>query len=103
MSRASFPRTEHSVLLQENLATLLSSLVTQLEFTSLGLDHYRCSYRFGFRLRAQSGDAEWKELSIHFQLADRLEQSGDVTELKGIFTRFVERNFGGLEMPRNRP
>jgi len=90
MSRASFPRPEHAALLGEKIAAYLRSGNLPLEVASKGPDHYRCSYRYGFR---KPPEAAWRELSIHFQVAERLETSNDAGELNGILDLFLERNF----------
>jgi hypothetical protein len=54
------------------------------------LDHYRCCYRLG--LRRAPGD-DWTVLSIHFQVAERLESSHDDTELDRLLDQFLDRYF----------
>lgn len=90
MSRASFPRPEHAARLGEEIAAHLRTTNLPLEVASKGLDHYRCSYRFGLR---QPPEGAWRELSIHFQVAERLETSHDAGELIGMINQFLERNF----------
>jgi hypothetical protein len=90
MSRASFPRPEQIALLRERIAARLAACAIPLEVAERGLDHYRCCYRFGFR---QSSGTDWRDLAIHFQLAERLEVSGDDAELGRLLDLFWERNF----------
>ena len=90
MSRSSFPRPEHIALLRERIAGRLQEHSIPLEMSERAVDHYRCCYRFGFRRR---GDNEWKDLSIHFQIAERLEQGGDASDLEELLNLFLERNF----------
>ena len=90
MSRASFPRPEHSALLREKIHTALQARGLPLELTDRGIDQYRCCYRFGFRRFAAQ---EWTDLAIHFQVAERLESSSDDAELEHILILFLERYF----------
>ena len=90
MSRASFPRPEHLALLQEKIGQWLQDRNWGIEVTERGLDHYRCQYRFGFR-RPPEG---WVELSIHFQVAGRLETGSGDTELCRLLETFLKRSFG---------
>ena len=90
MSRASFPRPEHVALLRERIAARLAAGAIPLETTERGLDHYRCSYRFGFR---QNSLQDWTDLAIHFQLVERLATSGDDAELGRLLDLFWERSF----------
>ena len=90
MSRSSFPRPEHVALLRQRIAARLQGDSISLEMSERGVDHYRCCYRYGFRRR---GDNEWKDLSIHFQIVERLEQGGDASELEELLNLFLERNF----------
>lgn len=90
MSRSSFPRPEHIALLREKIAQRLQSYEVPLELAERGVDHYRCCYRFGVR---QSPDRNWLELSIHFQLAERLESGRSSAELDQMLTLFLERHF----------
>lgn len=90
MSRASFPRAEHSLLLQQRIEHRLRVRQIGLEVTARGVDHYRCRYRFGFR---RSPGQEWAELSVHFQVAERLEASQQEGELSRILDSFLERAF----------
>jgi hypothetical protein len=78
------------VLLRERIAAHLAAAGIPLEATERGLDHYHCSYRFGFRENPLS---DWTDLSIHFQLAERLAASGDDTELGRVLDLFWERSF----------
>jgi hypothetical protein len=90
MSRASFPRSEHSTLLHDKIAEVLRTCAPQIELAERGLDHYRCCYRFGLR---QAPERPWSELSIHFQVAERLEANPSGDELEQIIQLFLERNF----------
>ena len=90
MSRSSFPQPHHAALLREKIHTSLQASGIPLEAIDRGLDQYRCCYRFGFR---RSAEQEWTELAIHFQVAERLENSGDESELALLIDRFLERYF----------
>ncbi|MBI3934472.1 MAG: hypothetical protein HY316_07240 [Acidobacteria bacterium] len=90
MSRASFPRPEHSALLREKIAERLRSHPVPLEVGARSLDQYRCCYRFGFR---ESPDQDWVELSIHFQVAERLESNPGSGELDKLLDLFLNRHF----------
>jgi len=93
MSRASFPRHEHAVLLLEKIEQRLRTRPLALEVAERGLDHLRCCYRFGFR---RSHEQEWIELCIHFQVAERLEASQDEAELHRILDSFLDRAFSSV-------
>ena len=90
MSRSSFPRSHHAALLREKIQPALRARGIPLEVIDRGLDQYRCCYRFGFR---RSAEQEWTELAIHFQVAERLESSGDEAELERMLHLFLERYF----------
>ena len=96
MSRSSFPRQEHAALLRDQIRDRLKSVAAPMEVVDRGLDQYRCCYRFGLR---RPTDAGWKELSVHFQVAKRLEDTGDGTELRGIIDAFVLRHYGSAASP----
>ena len=100
MSRASFPRPEHVALLRERIAAHIVDTSLSLETTERGLDHYRCAYRFGFRRNSRS---DWTDLSIHFQLAERLAESGDDTELDRLLDLFWERCFAAGNSDQSEP
>ena len=90
MSRSSFPRPEHSALLGEKIAAHLRSRSITLELAQRPPDHYRCCYRFGLR---EPANQAWVELSIHFQVAERLEITPASGELDQILDLFFERHF----------
>jgi hypothetical protein len=90
MSRSSFPRPEHAALLHGAIARQLRSRPAPFELVDRGLDHYRCRYRFGIR---RSPESDWTELSVHFQVAERLELTRNSEELDGILDLFLERHF----------
>src|ERR1051325_11628117 len=98
MSRSSFPRAEHLSLLKNAVAERLRVGRLPVQLSGESLDHYRCCYRLAFdRIdSASSVDAiteAQRELSIHFQIAERLENSGDATEINALLDQFVQRNF----------
>lgn len=99
MSRASFPRPEHSALLREKIEQRLRARPLDLEVAERGLDHYRCRYRFGFR---RSSDENWIELPIHFQVAERLETTCSDAKLGRILDSFLDRYFPGTEPGHHR-
>ena len=94
MSRASFPRPEHSDLLREKINDRLRARRLDLELTERGPDHYRCRYRFGFR---RSPEQDWIELAIHFQVAERLQTGRSDTELARILDSFLDSHFPQAE------
>ncbi|MBI3894633.1 MAG: hypothetical protein HY313_01745 [Acidobacteria bacterium] len=89
MSRPSFPRPEHLVLLREKIGQWLLERNLEIEVAERGLDHYRCQYRFGFR----RPPGEWLELPVHFQVADRLEMGHDEGELHRLLKAFLGKFF----------
>jgi hypothetical protein len=96
MSRCSFPRPQHAVLLREKIAERLRSYPVPVEVSERGLDHYRCCYRFGIRRAPEQDEVE---LSVHFQVAERLEAAGSAEELIRILDLFVERHFASDATP----
>jgi hypothetical protein len=90
MSRVSFPRPEHIALLRDTIVARLAAAGLPLEMTNRGLDHYRCLYRFGFRRTSKD---DWSELTVHFQVAERLEISNDDAELGRLLDLFWDRYF----------
>ena len=90
MSRSSFPQPQHAALLRQRIAERLQSQPLPYEVTERGLDQYRCCYRFGIRRPA---DQDWVELSVHFQVAERLENTRSARELARILDLFLERHF----------
>ena len=95
MSRSSFPRPEHAALLRQRIVERLQSQPLPYEVTERGLDHYRCCYRFGIRRATDPGSAE---LSVHFQVAERLENTQSAGELARILDLFLERHFAQREV-----
>jgi hypothetical protein len=91
MSRASFPRPDHIALLRDAIFARLASTGLALEIVDRGPDHYRCCYRFGFR---RTSEDDWTDLSVHFQVAERLEISNDDAELGRLLDLFWDRYFG---------
>lgn len=94
MSRSSFPRPEHAALLRERIGQWLRLRAPFAEVAERGLNHYRCCYRFGFRL---APDQDWAEVAIHFQVAERLEQGGGGQDLDHILDSFWKSAFGAPE------
>jgi hypothetical protein len=90
MSRSSFPSPEHARLLREAISVRLLSRTAPLALAEQGLDQYRCCYRFGVR---RSPESDWRELSIHFQVAERLKLTHNAEELGRILDLFLERHF----------
>jgi hypothetical protein len=95
MSISSFPRPEHVSLLHEKINEYLRHRGLTVEVAERGLNQLKCQYKFGFR-RGAEGD--WKELAIHFQVAVRLDKSGDAAPLIRMVDDFLQRHFGGLRM-----
>ncbi len=91
MSVSSFPRPEHIALLRNKIQEHLRLRGRALEIAERGLNHLKCQYKFGFRRGAEE---EWAEMGIHFQVADRLENSGNQSELSRVLDEFLERQFG---------
>lgn len=121
MSVPSFPRAEHITLLRQKIEERLRERNLPLEVAERGLNQLKCQYRFGFRrvpsyakdaqgmapnakgsedkpadlLGQESPSAEdWAELSIHFQVAQRLEEGRGGAGLDRILDRFLSREFG---------
>lgn len=90
MSRSSFPRPEHAVLLREQITQQLQSYPHPFKVCERSLDHYRCCYRFEIR---RAPETDGVELSVHFQVAERLEATRNSEELARILDMFVERHF----------
>lgn len=91
MSRASFPRPDHIALLRDAIVARLAAAGLALEIVDRGPDHYRCCYRFGFR---RTASVDWTDLSVHFQIAERLEISNNGDELGRLLDLFWDRYFG---------
>jgi hypothetical protein len=90
MSASSFPRSEHVSLLKQKIQERVHNLDPRVEVTERGLNHLKCQYKFGLR-RAPAGD--WNELAIHFQVAERLESTGNEAELNRILDGFLGQRF----------
>ncbi|MBI2816278.1 MAG: hypothetical protein HYX72_05020 [Acidobacteria bacterium] len=95
MSVSSFPRPEHIPLLRKKIQEQLQSLGQALEIAERGLNQLKCQYKFGFR---SAPEDEWIELGIHFQVADRLENSGNESELSRILDEFLQRHFSNHQI-----
>ncbi len=106
MSISSFPRAEHFALLRSAIEERLQDRDLSLEVTERGLNQLKCQYRFGFRVRLPVLDppaspidspsktsGDWKELAIHFQTAQRLEEGCGEEELNRVLDGFLVRNF----------
>ena len=90
MSVASFPRAEHVALLRQKIEERLRERNLSLEVTECGLNQYRCQYRFGVRRQRTE---EWTEISIHFQVAERLETGQNDAELNRMLDDFLDQHF----------
>ena len=77
-------------MLRQEIAARLRSKSLPFEVSERGLDHYRCCYRFGIR---HAPEQDWVELSVHFQVAERLETTRSTEELGRILNLFLERHF----------
>jgi len=106
MSVASFPRAEHIALLRQKIQEGVRQRGLALEVAERGLNQMKCQYRFGLRRAAGSLAAEasepdssggqagdWVELAIHFQVAQRMEESGSTTVFERILEDFLSSNF----------
>jgi hypothetical protein len=93
MSVSSFPQPEHVSLLHGKIDEYLRQRGSTLEIAERGLNQLKCQYKFGFR---RGTDADWTELAIHFQVAVRLDQSGDAAPLIRLVDNFLQRNFNGI-------
>ena len=108
MSISSFPQAEHVALLRSAIDERLRDRGLSLEVTERGLNQLKCQYRFGFRPRLPAAgrpaspiysagrtSSDWKELAIHFQTAQRLEEGCGGEELDRLLEGFLIRNFPG--------
>jgi hypothetical protein len=86
MSGTSFPRAEHIALLRERIEQRVRGSSPSVQIEERGVNHLKCQYKFGLRNKP---DGEWRELAIHFQVAERLQAGGDGTELDGIIEKFL--------------
>ena len=109
MSVSSFPRAEHIVLLRSKIEEKLHDRGLLLEVAERGLNQMKCQYRFGLRRRLleenqppsqheflHDRENNWAELSIHFQIAQRLEEGRGDQEFDRVLETFLFRNFPGL-------
>jgi hypothetical protein len=88
MSQSSFPRPEHIAALRAHLQNFAKESGVELQAENSGLDRYHCHYRVG--LRSLAGD--WREeLSVHFQVAERLLAGGNTEGLDRQLKEAVNR------------
>ncbi len=85
MSGSSFPRPEHILLLKDAMERLLRARGESMEMAERGLNQLKCQYKFGLR---PGLEGEWSELAIHFQVAERLQDSADDSELARLLDGF---------------
>ena len=90
MSVSSFPRAEHIALLRQEIEDRVRLRGHKIEVAERGLNHLKCQYKFGVRDRPGN---EWTELAIHFQVAERLERTGNDSEMDRIIDQFLGPRF----------
>ena len=93
MSVNSFPRPEHLDALLEYARTLLVTTGRGVDVESNGLDRFHCQYRLKFRHRP-SGNCE--EVSIHFQLAEKVYSGQGTMQLDRQLAAAVQRCEGNF-------
>lgn len=69
MSLNSFPKPEHRAALIAHAANLAAQMDEALEITDAGLDRFHCQYRVKI---SQPGAGAGVEVSVHFQMAEKL-------------------------------
>jgi hypothetical protein len=94
MSQSSFPCSKHIALLRRKIEERIRLRGDSLEVAERGLNQLKCQYKFGLRT---GPNQEWVEIGIHFQVADRLETTGSVTELNRTLDGFLNRHFQGSD------
>lgn len=100
MSGSSFPRPEHIALLRRLIERRGRGRSPSVEVAERGLNHLKCQYKFGLR---QEPEGVWRELSIHFQVAERLLAGADDSELERIIDAFLHRHFEQYNSPAGDP
>lgn len=96
MSGTSFPRAEHIALLRRRIEERVRGLRPSMEVTERGLNHLKCQYKFGLR---NEPEGQWRELAIHFQVAERLQAGASGAELERIIDGFLDRHFARRTLP----
>jgi hypothetical protein len=100
MSGTSFPRQEHVALLRRQIEELVRGRSPSMEVVERGLNHLKCQYKFGLR---NEPDGEWRELAIHFQVAERLQAGASGAELGRIVDGFLHGYFARQSLPADEP
>jgi hypothetical protein len=90
MSVSSFPRPEHIPLLLGKIKERLATRGQRIEVAEAGLNQYRCEYKFALRREPQEPA---NILAVHFQLAGRLQKSGNDAELNRLIDEFLKKQF----------
>lgn len=88
MSASSFPRPEHLALLRRKIEDWGRLRGRPVEVCERGLNQLKCQYKFGLRSGPQD---DWREIGIHFQVAERLGRTGDEAELNRALDDFTKR------------
>jgi hypothetical protein len=100
MSGTSFPRQEHIALLRRQIEERVRGRSPSMEVVERGLNHLKCQYKFGLR---NEPEGQWRELAIHFQIAERLQAGASDEELGRIIDRFLDRHFARRNSPADEP
>jgi hypothetical protein len=100
MSGTSFPRAEHVALLRRQIEERGRGRSPSMEVVERGLNHLKCQYKFGLR---DEPDGQWRELAIHFQIAERLQAGASGAELGRIVDGFLRRHFAPRNLPDDEP
>jgi hypothetical protein len=96
MSGTSFPRAQHIALLRRRIEERVRGRSPSFEVVERGLNHLKCQYKFGLRIEPEG---PWRELAIHFQVAERLHAGASEEELGRIVDGFLDRHFAGHTSP----
>ena len=100
MSGTSFPRPEHIALLRRRIEERGRGRSPSLEVVERGLNHLKCQYKFGLR---NEPEGQWRELAIHFQVAERLQAGASEAELDRVIDGFLQRHFARRTSPADEP
>lgn len=94
MSLNSFPRPEHIGALKARADALAKLRSATIEISEDGLDRFRCQYRLRI-VHSASGHTE--SVSIHFQLADKLLHSAEVTQVDRLLNEAIGKCLASVQ------
>ena len=98
MSGSSFPRPEHAALLRRRIEERALARGLSAEVVDRGLNHLKCQYKFALR---KQPEGTWKELAIHFQVAERMQTGASRAQLDRIIDGFLDHHFAHDNLPAN--